>query len=277
MRRAFGWLIGSSSTDPFLVNPFGIACDENDNLCLTDTGANTVCYFDRKQQHWSRWTKAGKVRFSSPVGIAKRNGRIYVADSGLRAVLVLSESGALIATITEHLQRPVAVVISGERLFVVDAERHGVTAFDLQGKYLFEFGKRGADDGEFNYPTHIAADVQGKLLVTDSMNNRVQVFDAAGHFLNKFGSAGDAVGRFGRPKGLALDSFQHIYVVDGLHDTVQVFNVTGQLLINFCTAGSDVGQLWLANGVAISSTNEIFVADAYNHRLQVFKYVGGAQ
>lgn len=275
MRRAFGWLIGSSSTDPFLVNPFGLACDENDNLCVTDTGANTVCYFDRKQQHWFRWTKAGKTRFSSPVGIAKRNKRIYVADSGLRAVLVLSESGALISMITEHLERPVAVVVSGERLFVVDAERHDVTAFDAQGKYLYQFGKRGAGDGEFNYPTHIAADAQGRLLITDSMNNRVQVFDNTGKFLNRFGSAGDAVGHFGRPKGLALDSYQHIYVVDGLHDTVQIFNEAGQLLMNFGSAGSEIGELWLANGVAISRTNEIFVADAYNHRLQVFKYVGG--
>jgi DNA-binding beta-propeller fold protein YncE len=277
MRRAFDWLIGSSPTDPFLVNPFGVAFDENDNLCVTDTGANAVCFFDRKQKRWSRWTKIGNTRFSSPVGVAKRNGRIFVADSGLRAVLVLSESGALVSAITDHLQRPVAVVVAGERLFVVDAERHCVVAFDQQGKFLDEFGKRGGGNGEFNYPTHIGADAQGKLLVTDSMNNRVQVFDSTGKFLNSFGSAGDAVGHFGRPKGVAVDSFEHVYVVDGLYDTVQMFNEAGQLLMNFGVAGSDIGEFWLANGVAISRANEIFVADAYNHRLQVFKYVGGQQ
>jgi DNA-binding beta-propeller fold protein YncE len=273
--RALRWIFGSNKEAEALVKPFGIALDEEGNLCITDTGANAVCFHDRTRKTWQRWNRIGTLRFASPVSVAKLNGTLFVADSSLALVVAFSEKGALLFTITNRLQRPAGLAIDGERLFVVDSARHAVLIFDLSGNYLSEFGQRGARPGEFNYPTHIAADMEGNLYVTDSMNARVQMFDRAGTFKAQLGSAGDAPGHFGRPKGLAVDSFGHVYVVDGLFDTVQVFDRTGPLLLNFGGSGSKPGEFWLANGLAISRTNEVYVADAYNRRVQVFKYVGG--
>jgi hypothetical protein len=275
--RALRWIFGSNQDRDFLVKPFGVALDENDNLCLTDTGANAVCFYERTKKTWRRWDKIGNIHFASPVAVAKRNGMICVADSGLASVIAFSDQGKLLFTITNRLQRPAGLVLHGERLSVVDSLRHAVVTFDRNGKYLSEFGKRGAGDGDFNHPTHIAADSEGNLFVTDSMNSRVQMFDSTGHFKSRIGSVGDAPGHFGRPKGLAIDSFGHIYVIDGLFDVIQVFDRTGQLLLNFGGSGTRPGEFWLANGVAISRANEIYVADAYNRRVQVFRYVGGQQ
>lgn len=273
--RALRWLFGSNRDEQFLVKPFGVALDENDNLCLTDTGANAVCFHDRTRKTWQRWNRIGDVRFVAPVAVAKRGDRIFVADSGLAEVVAFSTDGKLLFTITNRLERPAGLALAGERLLVVDSARHEVLSFDLDGKWLSAFGKRGAGHGEFNYPTHIAADRDGNLLVTDSMNSRIQIFDAAGRFKSLLGSAGDAPGHFGRPKGLAADSSGHIYVIDGLFDVVQVFDRGGQLLLDFGGSGSQPGEFWLANGIAISRENEIYVADAYNRRVQVFKYIGG--
>ncbi len=275
--RAVRWIFGSNKDAQFLVKPFGVALDENDNLCLTDTGANAVCFYNRTKKTWQRWDKVGTVRFASPVGVAKRGGTIFVADSELAAVIVFSTDGKLLFTITNGLQRPAGLAIAGDHLLVVDSARHAVLVFDLGGKLLSSFGTRGAGNGEFNYPTHIAADHDGNLLITDSMNSRVQVFDAAGNFKSLMGSAGDAPGHFGRPKGVSVDSFGHIYVIDALFDMVQVFDRSGQLLLNFGGSGARPGEFWLANGVAVGRANEIYVADAYNRRVQVFKYVGGQQ
>jgi len=268
------WVTGSGAGNEPLQKPFGIALDEKDDLCLTDTAANTLCYLDRAKKKWHKWDKAGKVRFSSPVALARHKNIFYVADSGLPAVLVIDDKGKLLRQLTNRLERPSGLAVEGERLFVTDSARHCVLTFDLLGHYLGEFGRRGVGPGELNYPTHIAADREGNLYVTDSMNGRVQLFDLDGKFKAEIGSTGDSTGHFSRPKGVAADSFGHVYVVDGMFDNFQVFDRTGRFLMTLGESGTEPGQFWLPNGIAISSDNRIFVADSYNHRVQVFKYVG---
>jgi DNA-binding beta-propeller fold protein YncE len=268
------WLTGSAKGNEPLVKPFGIALDEHDNLCLTDTGASAVCYFDRANVKWRRWDRVGKLRFASPVAVARRQGIFYVADPGRASVVVFDDAGKLLFQITNRLTHPSGLVLVGERLFVTDAHRHCVVSFDLRGRHLAEFGRRGSGPGEFNFPTHIAADGNGHLLVTDSMNGRVQILDADGRCLGQIGSLGDSPGHFSRPKGAAADALGHVYVIDALFDNLQVFDRAGRFLLHLGDAGSEPGQFWLPNGVAISRANEIFVTDSYNRRVQVFQYVG---
>ncbi len=272
--RLANWITGADKGNEPLVKPFGLALDEKDNLCLTDTGANAVSYFDRTRKTWQRWQKVGGVRFISPVAVASRNGLFFVADSGRASVVVFNLKGQLQFEITNHLARPSGLTIVDKRLLVADSQRHCVVSFDLTGHHLSEFGRRGSDVGEFNFPTHIAADKSGQLFVTDSMNGRVQVFDADGRFKNQIGAGGDAPGNFSRPKGVAVDSFGHVYVVDALFDNLQIFNAEGRFLLNLGESGSKPGQFWLPNGVAISGRNEIFIADSYNRRVQVLQYIG---
>jgi DNA-binding beta-propeller fold protein YncE len=267
------WLTGSTKGKEPLIKPFGIALDENDNLCLTDTGAAAVCYYDRLNKKAHRWDKASGIPFISPVGIARREGVVYVADSGWGAVLAFKDNGKLLLQLTNHLERPSGLAILKDQLFVADSQRHRVVVFDLQGNYRFEFGQRGDAPGQLNFPTHIAADAEGNLYVTDSLNGRVEVFDAQGHFQRQIGSLGDSPGFFSRPKGAAVDSLGHLYVLDALFDNFQVFDRSGRLLLALGEAGSQPGEFWLPNGIAISRSNEIFVADSYNHRLQIFKYI----
>lgn len=268
------WLTGSEKGNERFIRPFGIALDEDGNLCLTDTGTRSLCYYERRPKRWHSWSSLGPVHLRSPVAVATLGGKAYVADSALGEVLVADVSGKLISRIAKPLSRPAGLAISGERLFVADSVLHKVLIFDLQGNFQKEFGKRGKRPGEFNFPTHLATDTKGALFVTDSMNNRVQIFSQDGEFKGQIGSVGDGPGCFSRPKGVAIDSLGHVYVVDSNFDNIQVFDQQGQLLLTLGQSGSNAGEFWLANGVAISAQNEIFVTDAYNHRIQIFKYVG---
>jgi DNA-binding beta-propeller fold protein YncE len=268
------WLTGSDKGNEPLLKPFGIALDESDNLCVTDTGASAVCYYDRTKKKWHRWTQIGSIRFVSPVAVARQRDLLFVADSGLGRVITFDASGRLRGQITNRLERPAGLAISNGRLCVADSLRHCIVVFDLQGGFLAEFGRRGDGPGEFNFPTHLAADVQGHLLVTDSMNSRVQILDGSGRFVAQVGQMGDSPGQFSRPKGVATDSFGHVYVIDALFDNVQIFDRSGRFLLAFGGAGSAAGEFWLPNGIAISRNNEIYVADSYNRRLQIFKYIG---
>lgn len=273
-RRLSNWFTGADQGRETLIKPFGVALDEADNLCLTDTGAGAVCFFDRAKKKYLRWEKVGPRPFLSPVAIAKRNGTFYVADSGLQKVLAFDEKGKLRFEIGRDLERPAGLAIAKERLFVADAQAHRVVVFDLRGRRLSSFGQRGAGAGDFNFPTHLAADAQGRLFVTDSMNSRIQVFDTEGRFRHMIGSVGDSSGHFSRPKGVAADSFGHVYVVDALFDNFQVFDQAGRFLLDVGSAGSGSGEFWLPAGIAISRDNRVFVADSYNRRVQVFKYIG---
>jgi DNA-binding beta-propeller fold protein YncE len=268
------WLIGQSQASQPLVKPLGIAVDKAGDVCLTDTGAGAVCYFDRVHHKFQRWSRIGNLAFQSPVAVAKTDDTFFVADSALGMVIAFDAGGKLRFTMTNSLARPVGLALAQNEILVADSQSHQVSAFDLQGKFLFKFGRRGTGQGEFNFPTHLAVDAQGRVLVTDSMNGRIQMFDAQGHFLGLIGAPGDASGHFTRPKGVAADSFGHIYVVDAMFDNVQIFDAGGRFLLDFGSTGSGPGEFWLPAGIAISGDNQIFVADSYNRRIEVFKYIG---
>jgi DNA-binding beta-propeller fold protein YncE len=237
-------------------------------------GAHAVCFLDLSRKKWIRWESVGKTRFMSPVAVARHGSTFFVADSALGKVMAFNEKGKLQFEITRELERPSGLALLGDRLWVTDSQRHQVVLYDLGGKFISKFGRRGSGPGEFNFPTHVNVDAAGRIYVTDSLNNRIQVFDANGQFQRAFGSAGDGPGHFSRPKGVAVDRSGHVYVVDAVFDNVQVFDEQGRLLLNWGEAGPAPGEFWLPNAIVISRNNEIYVADSYNHRIQVFRYTG---
>ena len=274
LRRFANWVTGASQTGGRLRTPFGLALDDAGNLLVTDTGAGVVCCLDRIRKKWRRWEQVGNIRFQCPVAIARQGQTFFVADSALGKVIAFAESGKVQFEITHGLERPSGLALLDGKLFIADAQRQEIVVYDLHGSFLFKFGRRGAGLGEFNYPTHVAADSVGSIYVTDALNYRIQVFDAAGRFQRAFGSVGDGPGHFSRPKGVAADTSGHAYVVDALFDSVQIFDGQGRLLLNWGETGSSPGQFWLPNGIAISRDNQIYVADSYNHRIQIFRYTG---
>jgi sugar lactone lactonase YvrE len=274
LSRFATWITGNTRGPAKLEKPFALALDEAGDLLLTDMGANAVCCLDREGKKWLRWEQAGKTRFASPVAVARHRETVYVADSVLGKVLAMDLKGKLLFEITRELERPSGLAIAADKLYVADAQRHHVVAYTLKGEFLSKFGQRGTAPGEFNFPTHLAADAAGRLYITDSMNCRVQVFSASGEFQKVIGGAGDGPGNFSRPKGVAVDRSGHIYVVDAMFDNVQIFDDQGRLLLRWGDTGGDPGQFWLPNAIVITRENDIYVADSYNHRIQAFKYTG---
>jgi len=274
-RRFSNWVSGAQQGNEPLSRPFGITLDDLGNLCLTDTGANAVCYFDNATKRWHRWEQVGGVYFASPVAIAKKGDLIMVADSSNPpAIIAFNTDGKFLFQITEEVTRASGLAISGERLLVADAGMHCISIFDLHGKFLNRFGTRGSGPGQFNYPTHVAADSRGNIYVTDSMNSRIQVFDSQGKFLRQIGGPGDGPGSFGRPKGVAVDAEGRVYVSDAMFDNFQIFNPDGHLLLDIGHQGTAPGEFYLPGGIAVGSDNRIYVADTYNGRVQVFKCLG---
>ena len=270
--RAYGALTGQSQRF-VLGRPLGLAVDDDGNLLLTDAVSKTVIWLDRTRNTVRQWNKLGSFRLASPVAVARSQSNFFVADSELPAVLCFTAKGELRFALTNDLQRPTGLAVTGNKLFIADTAAHCISVYDLNGQQLERIGQRGSGPGEFNFPTHIAVGPEGQLLVTDSMNSRVQVLDASGKFIAALGGAGTGPGYFSRPKGVAADGFGHVYVADAMSDNVQVYDLEGGLLMCFGQAGQQPGEFWMPGGIAISRDNRVYVADTYNQRIQVFQYL----
>jgi DNA-binding beta-propeller fold protein YncE len=274
-RRVIGTIFGSDTTEEILLRPYGVFAD-SDRIYVTDPGASVIHIFDRKENKHFKIEKIGDESLITPIGISvDENGNMYITDSSLNRVFVLDRDGKYLKEIgrKELFQRPSGIVVTEDRVYVVDTHKHQVMVFDKKGALLFTFGSNGKENGNFNYPTNITISKEGFIYVVDTLNFRVQVFNKDGAFLSAFGRQGDGSGDFSRPKGIAIDSEGHIYVVDADFDVVQIFDRDGKFLLSFGGTGSGRGNMSLPSGLFIDKNDLIYCADSYNRRVQIFRYL----
>ncbi|MCC6501501.1 MAG: 6-bladed beta-propeller [Deltaproteobacteria bacterium] len=263
-----------------LKKPMGVFVGNDSKIYVTDTANSDVFIFDPKNSKMNTLANMGAKLFYKPIGVtADTDGRIFVTDSQVDKVTVLSSSAKILAYLQpdEPFKQPSGIIADSinRRLYVTDTHTHNIKVFDLDTlKNTGTIGKRGKEEGEFNFPSHLGIDTKGNLYVVDTMNGRVQIFDKTGKFIKAFGQFGDAPGMFARPKGIGVDSEGHIYVVDAAFNNVQIFNDEGQVLLAFASYGSDRSQMILPAGLAVDSQDYIYVVDSWNRRINMFEYVG---
>jgi DNA-binding beta-propeller fold protein YncE len=189
-----------------------------------------------------------------------------------------SPAGDLVIAIGHdgELENPAGMAIDGNRglLYVADSKKHQVFCYSTaDGSSVRTIGRRGSEPGEFNFPTNVFVDKEGRLYVTDTLNFRIQSFDPEGMPLTAFGTLGDTPGSLNRPKGVGVDDEGHIYVADTSFNNFQIFDQAGQLLLFVGSVGSGPGEFFLPAGLFIDARNRVYVVDQGNARVQVFQYL----
>ncbi|MBI4522581.1 MAG: 6-bladed beta-propeller [Deltaproteobacteria bacterium] len=267
-------LFGSSGTLR-MSKPYGITTDKDGKVYVTDTGFRTVWIFDEKAK---KITTLGGGALGTPIGVAvDAKGKAFVSDARGQRVHVFDATGKQVMVLgqKDEFGNPAGLAIdrSTNRLYVANSKLHKIRVYDTEsGKFLFDIGGRGSDNGKLNFPTNIFVR-NGRLYVTDTGNFRVQLFDLDGSFLKTFGKVGDTFGQFARPRGIGVDSEGHIYVADSAFDNFQIFNEEGKILLFVGSRGSDPGFFSIPSGLHIDDQDRIYVADQYNNRVQVFQYL----
>lgn len=249
VNRFFRALVGPTP-EPEMGRPYGVGVGPDQRVYVADTEGGVIHVYDTKKSSYQSLHLDARSLVGIAFGgqqmfvTDSAAGRVMGLDlKGHVRWTRGSESG---------FGRPTGLVATDDRLYVVDTTVHRIVVMSLSGAILRSFGGRGTGPGQFNFPTNIARASNGRLYVTDSMNFRVQIFDADERPVTAFGQLGDALGDFDKPKGIAVDGDGHIYVVEGLHDIVQMFDESGRLLLAFGGSGTGAGQLWLPSGIAIS-------------------------
>lgn len=253
-------------------------------LPLDSIKAATIAVFDARSGRFLReW---GANTFAMPHGLTvDAKGNIWTTDVALQQVFKFSPEGKLLMVLGErgvagadagHFNRPtdVAVLPDGS-FFVSDGYRNTrVAKFSPEGRFLFQWGRPGRGEGEFNTPHGIDVDAQGQIYVADRENDRVQVFDAEGRFLRQIKDPAA-----GRPYGVAVLPDGGLAIADGGEQPRSgpdrsglVFaDGEGRVRERLGRFGNQDGQFRMAHDVARDAAGAFYVVDIAGQRVQKFE------
>ena len=132
----------------------------------------------------------GKGHFKNPGCICLDDAeRIVVTEFCNNRVQVMSKEGETLFTIgdsgPERLSEPYCCISYKNIFLVTQRDNHVIKAFDSSNTFLYQFGEKGNQDGQFNGACDMCFDDSNNLLVCDYDNNRVQQFSLDGRFTGK--------------------------------------------------------------------------------------------
>jgi DNA-binding beta-propeller fold protein YncE len=241
--RETGKMLNSWGANLFIM-PHGLTVDKDNNVWVTDVALQQVFKFNHD----------GKLLMK--LGVAKVSGN----DS-------------------THFNLPTDVAVTDDGSFYV-SDGYGnsrVVKFSKEGKYLFEWGKRGNKPGEFHTPHGIDLDSYGNVYVADRDNNRIQKFDANGKFLKEWKND-NAVQLY----SLSIDKKNNnLFAIDYLtiRDTIikgsdiMQFDSTIRLVTRFGRSGLYDGPICRYHDIAVDDEGSIYVGDILGNRIQKFKKI----
>lgn len=163
-------------------------------------------------------------------------------------------------------------------------------AFDKQGRMIMplyfdsilvrysetmeeqSFGSIGSGVNQFDRPTDIAIDDDGKIYIADSENRRVVR-------INNFSGSGwttldlsaylpDEQSIYSPSFSIAVDDSGQIYVAPVATGQISRFSsMTDTSPVHYGTEGNGQGQFQTPAGISIGPDGKIYVADAFNYRI----------
>lgn len=218
-----------------LRTPIGVAVDAKGKVFVSDARAQRVYAFDQAGKQVM--TLGHKNDLGNPSGLAIdfATNRLYVANAKLHKIKVFDTTdGKFLFDIGNRgsddgrLNFPTNIFIRNAKLYVADTGNFRVQIFDLDGKFLKNFGKAGDTFGQFARPKGVGTDSDGHIYITDAAFDNFQIFNEEGQLLLFVGSKGTGPGFFWLPSGLYIDEKDRVYVADQYNHRVQVFQYLGQ-------------------------------------------------
>jgi len=193
-----------------MIFPHGILVDRDGNLWVTDG-----------QDNLPRPARGAAPDAPLPPAPAKVIGQqVFKFSPEGKLLLTLgkpggNQPGKPAEPDSFYQPNDVAVAPNGE---IYVSEGHGgansrIVKFSKEGKFIAEWGHKGAGRGEFDQPHALAFDSKGRLFVGDRGNNRIVILDQKGEVI-------DMWPQFSRPSGVYIDRNDVLYVADSESESV---------------------------------------------------------
>jgi len=285
-----------------LGNPTGMGVDRSQHIFIfhradrkwssdiplpeTCISSKTILMLDRESgKILNSW---GDDLFIMPHGLTvDLDNNIWVTDVGLHQVFKFSHEGKLLMKFGDakvsgsdstHFFHPTDVAIANDGSFYV-SDGYGnsrIMKFSSAGEYLFEWGKKGDQEGEFNLPHAIDLDDEGNVYVADRENSRVQVFTPTGKFINQWADESfgkiNSVGYDKAGKGfVAVDCTSTGSEEEHYFSDLLLFDSSGTFLKkkdrdHFKKEGKDC---WYHN-VVVDDQGSIYITDIIGNKIKKF-------
>ena len=264
--RAVSVLVSQGNGRGQAVEPSGVAVDPFGRIVVADAALHRLQRFEAD----GRWLgEAGSL--GSDPGQLRRPGS--VAMLGTLSVVTLDQEnrrierydlfgrrlGTLIdlldPVLADQVGRVDAVAIASDRggaLYLADADRDRVLAFDFSGRFQRTIGGYGARPGSFRGLGGLATAPRGGLVIAERVNRRVQRLDTGGRVVRAWPLANVAA-----PGALpvAVDDSSRVAVADEAGGRLWVFDDAGRSL-------ATLSGLARPRALAFSSDGTLLVAEA---------------
>jgi DNA-binding beta-propeller fold protein YncE len=201
-----------------------------------------------------------------------RDGRVYIADSGAHAVVVV-DYGAGTVKRWESLGpqgsfvQPINLEIVGDEIFVLDVGLGRVVVLGKDGG----FRRFLRPEPTFERPVGIIWDQEREeFLVVDAGAHEVVIVTSRGQIRDRWGGRGDGKGQFHYPLGVGLHPNGLVYIVDSLHFAVQVFDRDGEFRFSFGSTPDAIGTMARPRDLAFDSDGNVYVTDAMLQEFQIY-------
>lgn len=204
--------------------PTGICIDSQGRIFVANRCSGKISLFNPRGEYL---TTVYSGELLEPRGISlDASGNLIVCDAGNQCIRFISQSpgGNIIKTIgMGWMHMPNNCVYYDDKIFVSDRDAHLIKVYNSKGRFLYEFGSYGTEDGKLNKPTGLAVDKTGNLLVCSLWNHRVQVFTLDGRFVTKFGEKGKGLGEVSGPCSVAVLNSGKVVICEFHNDRLQIF------------------------------------------------------
>jgi len=217
---------------PILRNPQGMAFADG-RLLVCDQGRTDIVSLDLRTGKIGSWIKQSDKRPRCPVDIAGDDaGRVYVADTTLKVVLVYGPMGDYVEQLKpDGAFRPGSVLVHNEMLYIGDLASQVVRRWHLvERRWLSPLTAAGSGP-RMVAPTGLCTTNDGTLLIADAVAGVVFRFSADKKWLPPIGGPGRGEGQFVRPKQVCVTNGGLICVTDAARQSVQIFDRDGRFVV----------------------------------------------
>ncbi|XP_071798527.1 tripartite motif-containing protein 2-like [Asterias amurensis] len=216
-----------------------------------------------------------KLREPWGVAVSRRNGDVFVADTGNNCIRIFDLNG-------NHRKQlnfpnfpskfePLGLTLVGdeENILVTDHINKQVLLCSRDGQLLRRFGTT-----ELRRPCGVAVNSAGNIFIADHGTHRVHMYDSDLRYRKDIGCYGKATGEFRCPIAIDVNSTDEIIVSDRENHRVQIFNAEGDFLAAFSSTGEGEGQLKYLTGLTVDTQDNIIVCNDWNNRVLMFDQQG---
>jgi NHL repeat-containing protein len=257
------WVTSWSS--PGMCSPRGIGLTVSGDVVVGSDCLNPhIEQFTSSGTFVASWSGPGLAPgefISPPNGLCVDGaGNVFTVETDANRVTKFSHTPGA-SKVWKTAAGPVDIAVdAGGSVYVVEQPTTLVQKFSNTGVFLGTVGAGGPGPGQFESPTGIAVDPQGRILVTDYTRQRVLRFSAAATFELEFDPGTLPVDVAAGPDG-------NIYVIGFYDDRIRKFSPDGKPLLSF---QSPLG-LHGMDRIAISPTGAIYVTEEYGNRVTKFQ------